>query len=273
MMSRYESLADPNHEFHINENNFIIAVLRQPKDNDSEQAFLLMESINAFDKRVFTKYDCIPDVDHEGQYKIEIDQRVVEPEDSIDAYLDLLDNNKNVLGKIWNIRKGQAEKLHQNILDSQKNPGKYNPLGDTAFLPQSGDCIRDLSPGIKGAIVSGAIATTGVLCGPQASAIATSAIGLYSLTPDTIKEPITEGACHVVEAACGHKAAVIAKNSLKPSGDNSFTWARNMLYSINDKEIIRTFPKHPADLIVSVTSRHLDARKKELRKEHRCRVM
>ena len=41
---------------------------------------------------------------------------------------------------------------------------------------------------------------------------------------------------------------------LTPSGENCFTWARNILLSINDDYIKKTFPLSPFALIASIPS-------------------
>lgn len=271
-MFRTKSLLDQDGD--IDKNNGTVAIMRDLEGKDPEQAFLMVEAVNPLGKIVFKRYDFLNENNSDNHFKIGIDERVVEPENAKEAYASIL-NNHSILSKVWNVRREKIEELHNNILASEKNPGNYNPLGSDSLLPKIADCVRAIPPEIrrntKRTIQTAVDITMRVTLGEKASTTANLMTNLatnaYNTTPNEIKEPITNKFNECAEGISGRRVrnAVtdVVKNSTKPFGDNSFTWARNMLYSINDVAIKRDLPRKASDIISAVTSLHLPSQNEQ----------
>lgn len=219
-MPRYDSLLDPQGNLFIDENNWVVAILRKPNGSNPEHAFLMVEGVTAHGTIHLARYDLFIDNTNKANYTIKDKIKVVASNQAKQTFLVDLLNNDDITGQCWSISKQQAKQLHENILDSQQNPGKYNMLGDVASLPKTADGSRAISPG----------------------------------SAEVTSEKLVEG----IQQLGGKKVGSIAQQALSPSGHSCFTWARAMLYSLQDQRIQRELPKKAEELLASVTSRHID---------------
>lgn len=265
-MLKFQSLSDPNHKLDIDEENYTVGIFRNPKGKDPEHVFLLVEGVNAFGKIMLKRYDCIPDPADKTKTKILIEPQLADPVNIKEKFSDIL-NNEPTTGKVWSITANKAAQLHQNILNSQRQPGMYNPLGDTALIPMTGDCVRAMPQGVKDAAKAGTYATTEAISGQKASTKFKAMIIILNSIPNTIFEPVTERGYQFLSQRFGQNVCDVAENAFKSPGDNSFTWARTMLISLDKDVINEELPRQALDLVSSIASYHLPFSDQDKRQE------
>lgn len=264
-MKNYNSILDPKNTLYVNEKDWVVSLMRSPDNaKDPNHAFILVEGINQFDKRFLIKYESMSDIFKENTFIVKTDSRVGDDNNIKEILSDLLEG-KTVKAKAWQIRKEDAEDLQKKILMSQQSPGNYNELGDKAIFPKFVSWCKALSPEKKAAYTATfdtlSVAATGIASGPQFASSGLAALGIYHAMPKEVKESMSGACADLVEATSGYKARKFLDSNSKPIGDNSFTWARNMLYSLNNKEIIKSLPMKVSDLVISLSSHHIDDKK------------
>lgn len=211
-----------HNSFIIDDKTCVVALVRKPEGQNRDHAFILIEGLNNYGQAFLSRFDLVADRDKIDICKIVPKTITVDPKARARTLKEMLAEHnqpKETVGSFWNIKKSEATQLKKNILASVKwyeeNPQPYNIVGNKASGPKSATALRSISP-TSAEAVSKEIANSARLFGPS--------------------------------------VAAVIKGTVSPSGQNCFTWAREMLLSINNLQIEKEMPSSPLELLGSMPS-------------------
>lgn len=127
----------------VDMNHFVVSLLYDP-NGDAENASLIVEGMNLFEKANIIKYDFFPNSTKTNTADIRIEQKAsAYLVDAKSLFMQIFLKGKEYYCYSWDISNLQAANLHQAILKEQSNPplyaktrpeGVYNILADNVPL-------------------------------------------------------------------------------------------------------------------------------------------
>jgi len=123
----------------VDQDNWVVSIMRKPEGENPEHAFLMVEGQNNFNKTILKRYDLFMDKDSSDKKALIYirPETVVDTADAKTALLEDLLKGEEVYAVLWSITKAQAKSLHDDILKDKANPPKYQVSGDKSLVAKS----------------------------------------------------------------------------------------------------------------------------------------
>lgn len=124
----------------VDEDSWVISLLRKPKGTNPEHAFLILEGCNTGGARtILRRYDFVADRQREGKAVIITRNFSVPVADARGTVLGVLLRDEEVYARTWGITRDQAQQLHQDALRDQGTPPDYQVSGNKSIVAKSFD--------------------------------------------------------------------------------------------------------------------------------------
>lgn len=144
-MQEQNSVLSNTHKVSVTK--WVVGMLRKPNSKDPHHVILVVEGRNSFGQALLRRYDLYIDEQRKSEKNDENYAKIIIKPDVFCAHqdtktsLDMLVNAEEYYVKSWPISADTARILHDNILETQKNPPIYNLSGDESSCNRKSEKI------------------------------------------------------------------------------------------------------------------------------------